>query len=180
MPPWTSKTTETSTRKHPRLSCRPPLPPGLPVAANGLATPGRRQTFSVAFVFQENAIVERPQSRPAVRTMRPHHEDVRNDHVSRPVPRVRTRLSHPSAVARSSVVSFFLAPSPRTIQDPASQRLTWYRNPLSVLVIKKVRDMSVLPPFIQLVRWLIQVCIRNICKTRHSYLYVGLGFCGAK
>ncbi|XP_050522732.1 NAD kinase-like isoform X2 [Daktulosphaira vitifoliae] len=43
-----------------------------------------------------------------------------------------------------------------TIQDPASQRLTWYRNPLSVLVIKKVRDMSVLPPFIQLVRWLIQ------------------------
>ncbi|XP_050424623.1 NAD kinase-like isoform X8 [Adelges cooleyi] len=42
-----------------------------------------------------------------------------------------------------------------TIQDPASQRLTWYRNPLTVLVIKKVRDMSVLPPFIQLVRWLI-------------------------
>ncbi|XP_027848755.2 NAD kinase-like isoform X7 [Aphis gossypii] len=43
-----------------------------------------------------------------------------------------------------------------TIQDPASQRLTWYKNPLSVLVIKKVRDMSVLPPFIELVRWLIQ------------------------
>uniref|UniRef100_A0A2S2QKW1 NAD(+) kinase n=1 Tax=Sipha flava TaxID=143950 RepID=A0A2S2QKW1_9HEMI len=43
-----------------------------------------------------------------------------------------------------------------TVQDPASQRLTWYKNPLSVLVIKKVRDMSVLPPFIQLVRWLIQ------------------------
>ncbi|XP_029345583.1 NAD kinase isoform X3 [Acyrthosiphon pisum] len=43
-----------------------------------------------------------------------------------------------------------------TIQDPASQRLTWAKNPLSVLVIKKVRDMSVLPPFIELVRWLTQ------------------------
>lgn len=45
----------------------------------------------------------------------------------------------------------------RTIQDPASQRLTWYKPPLTVLVIKKVRDASVLPPFVQLVRWLIGV-----------------------
>ncbi|XP_022916862.1 NAD kinase-like isoform X2 [Onthophagus taurus] len=43
-----------------------------------------------------------------------------------------------------------------TIQDPASQRLTWYKPPLSVLVIKKVRDASVLSPFVQLVYWLIQ------------------------
>ncbi|XP_011346897.1 NAD kinase isoform X1 [Ooceraea biroi] len=43
-----------------------------------------------------------------------------------------------------------------TIQDPASQRLTWYKPPISVLVIKKVRDTSVLPPFIQLVTWLIE------------------------
>ncbi|XP_011696103.1 PREDICTED: NAD kinase-like isoform X2 [Wasmannia auropunctata] len=43
-----------------------------------------------------------------------------------------------------------------TIQDPASQRLTWYKPPLSVLVIKKVRDSSVLPPFVQLVTWLIE------------------------
>ncbi|KAL0123082.1 hypothetical protein PUN28_007606 [Cardiocondyla obscurior] len=43
-----------------------------------------------------------------------------------------------------------------TIQDPASQRLTWYEPPLSVLVIKKVRDSSVLPPFVQLVTWLIE------------------------
>ncbi|XP_076763647.1 NAD kinase isoform X1 [Xylocopa sonorina] len=42
-----------------------------------------------------------------------------------------------------------------TIQDPASQRLTWYKPPLTVLVIKKVRDSSVLPPFVQLVTWLI-------------------------
>lgn len=45
----------------------------------------------------------------------------------------------------------------RQIQDPASQRLTWYKPPLAVLVIKKVRDQAVLPPFVQLVSWLIQV-----------------------
>lgn len=45
----------------------------------------------------------------------------------------------------------------RQIQDPASQRLTWYKPPLAVLVIKKVRDQLVLPPFVQLVEWLIQV-----------------------
>ncbi|EFN70415.1 NAD kinase [Camponotus floridanus] len=43
-----------------------------------------------------------------------------------------------------------------TIQDPASQRLTWYKPPLTVLVIKKVRDSSVLPPFVQMVTWLIE------------------------
>ncbi|XP_011876636.1 PREDICTED: NAD kinase-like isoform X3 [Vollenhovia emeryi] len=43
-----------------------------------------------------------------------------------------------------------------TIQDPASQRLTWHKPPLSVLVIKKVRDSSVLRPFVQLVTWLIE------------------------
>ena len=43
----------------------------------------------------------------------------------------------------------------RTIQDPASQRLTWYKPPLTVLVIKKVRDAAVIPPFIQLVKWFI-------------------------
>merc|ERR1719479_632531 len=40
-----------------------------------------------------------------------------------------------------------------TIQDPASQRLTWYKPPLTVLVIKKVHDAMVIPPFIQLVSW---------------------------
>ncbi|EDV98509.1 NAD kinase isoform X3 [Drosophila grimshawi] len=42
------------------------------------------------------------------------------------------------------------------IQDPASQRLTWYKPPLTVLVIKKVSDASVLAPFVQLVSWLLQ------------------------
>lgn len=44
----------------------------------------------------------------------------------------------------------------RQIQDPASQRLTWYKPPLTVLVIKKVRDTTVLSPFVQLVEWLVQ------------------------
>ncbi|XP_060521810.1 NAD kinase-like isoform X2 [Cylas formicarius] len=43
-----------------------------------------------------------------------------------------------------------------TIQDPASQRLTWYKPPLTVLVIKKVRDASVYSPFVDLVHWLIE------------------------
>ncbi|XP_072394321.1 NAD kinase-like isoform X5 [Diabrotica undecimpunctata] len=47
-------------------------------------------------------------------------------------------------------------PEYRTIQDPASQRLTWYKPPLTVLVIKKVRDASVYSPFVQLVQWLIE------------------------
>lgn len=42
------------------------------------------------------------------------------------------------------------------IQDPASQRLTWYKPPLTVLVIKKVSDASVLAPFVYLVDWLLQ------------------------
>nr|CAH7738884.1 unnamed protein product [Callosobruchus chinensis] len=44
----------------------------------------------------------------------------------------------------------------RTIQDPASQRLTWYKPPLTVLVIKKARDAAVLSPFVQLIQWLIE------------------------
>ena len=41
----------------------------------------------------------------------------------------------------------------RTIQDPASQRLTWYKPPLTVLIIKKIHDAAVISPFIQLVSW---------------------------
>ncbi|KAI5252945.1 Nad Kinase [Manis pentadactyla] len=36
------------------------------------------------------------------------------------------------------------------IQDPASQRLTWNKPPKSVLVIKKIRDSSLLKPFKEL------------------------------
>ncbi|KAF4070655.1 hypothetical protein AMELA_G00287960 [Ameiurus melas] len=36
------------------------------------------------------------------------------------------------------------------IQDPASQRLTWNKPPKSVLVIKKIQDVSLLQPFKEL------------------------------
>nr|XP_037282941.1 NAD kinase-like isoform X1 [Rhipicephalus microplus] len=44
-----------------------------------------------------------------------------------------------------------------TIQDPAGQRLTWHKPPLSVLVIKKTMDANVVKPFNELVQWLIWV-----------------------
>ncbi|XP_046443210.1 NAD kinase-like isoform X10 [Daphnia pulex] len=56
-----------------------------------------------------------------------------------------------------------------TIQDPASQRLTWYKPPLTVLVIKKVRDATVLSPFVQLVKWLITEK-RMVVFVEHSVL----------
>lgn len=52
-------------------------------------------------------------------------------------------------------LGFFL--SPRHIQDPASQRLTWNKPPKSVLVIKKIRDASLLQPFKELCVYLTEV-----------------------
>lgn len=46
----------------------------------------------------------------------------------------------------------------RHIQDPASQRLTWNTPPKSVLVIKKIRDASLLEPFKELCIFLTEVC----------------------
>ncbi|GAB1289334.1 NAD kinase [Apodemus speciosus] len=42
------------------------------------------------------------------------------------------------------------------IQDPASQRLTWNKSPKSVLVIKKIRDASLLQPFKELCIYLME------------------------
>lgn len=42
------------------------------------------------------------------------------------------------------------------IQDPFSQKLTWNNPPLNVLVIKKIRDESLLGPFKQLCTFLIE------------------------
>uniref|UniRef100_G1PNY2 NAD(+) kinase n=1 Tax=Myotis lucifugus TaxID=59463 RepID=G1PNY2_MYOLU len=42
------------------------------------------------------------------------------------------------------------------IQDPASQRLTWNKSPKSVLVIKKIRDASLLQPFKELCMYLME------------------------
>lgn len=45
----------------------------------------------------------------------------------------------------------------RHIQDPASQRLTWNKPPKSVLVIKKIRDATLLEPFKELCIFLTEV-----------------------
>lgn len=50
-----------------------------------------------------------------------------------------------------------LLSSQRHIQDPASQRLTWNKSPKSVLVIKKIRDASLLQPFKELCAYLMEV-----------------------
>ncbi|KAI8517178.1 PREDICTED: NAD kinase-like isoform X2 [Branchiostoma belcheri] len=42
------------------------------------------------------------------------------------------------------------------VQDPLSQRLTWNKPPLSVLIIKKIHESSVVQPFMDLVTWLVQ------------------------
>ena len=49
----------------------------------------------------------------------------------------------------------------RTIQDPRSQRLTWYKPPLSVLVIKKIFDADVIEPYLELVTWLVEVSLSS-------------------
>ncbi|XP_052226903.1 NAD kinase-like isoform X4 [Dreissena polymorpha] len=44
-----------------------------------------------------------------------------------------------------------------TIPDPGSQKLNWHKAPLTVLVVKKIYDESVLQPFKNLISWLIEV-----------------------
>uniref|UniRef100_A0A8C2WYY7 NAD(+) kinase n=1 Tax=Cyclopterus lumpus TaxID=8103 RepID=A0A8C2WYY7_CYCLU len=45
---------------------------------------------------------------------------------------------------------------PLHIQDPASQRLTWNKPPVNVLVIRKIRDESLVEPFKELCRFLVE------------------------
>uniref|UniRef100_A0A8D0AQV1 NAD(+) kinase n=1 Tax=Sander lucioperca TaxID=283035 RepID=A0A8D0AQV1_SANLU len=42
------------------------------------------------------------------------------------------------------------------IQDPASQRLTWNKPPVNVLVIRKIRDESLVEPFKEICRFLVE------------------------
>ncbi|XP_070509586.1 NAD kinase-like isoform X3 [Chironomus tepperi] len=87
--------------------------------------------------------------------------------VDRNPPRLRTRsLNAPSPVQQFGPCGRIMKNSAMVmqIQDPASQRLTWYKPPLAVLVIKKVRDSTVLSPFVQLVDWLI--------KEKHMVVWV--------
>ncbi|XP_048206041.1 NAD kinase [Perognathus longimembris pacificus] len=71
----------------------------------------------------------------------------------------RTRSLHgPSPVTTFGPKACVL-PNPQTImhiQDPASQRLTWNKSPKSVLVIKKIRDASLLQPFKELCMYLME------------------------
>lgn len=66
---------------------------------------------------------------------------------------VRTRSLHgPSPVTKFGPKACMLQ-NPKAImhiQDPASQQLTWNKPPKSVLVIKKIRDASLLQPFKEL------------------------------
>ncbi|XP_006642141.2 NAD kinase isoform X1 [Lepisosteus oculatus] len=72
----------------------------------------------------------------------------------------RTRSLHgPSPVTKFGPKACMLQ-NPKTvmhIQDPASQRLTWNKPPKSVLVIKKIRDASLLQPFKELCIFLTEV-----------------------
>ncbi|XP_062386518.1 NAD kinase b isoform X1 [Sardina pilchardus] len=52
-----------------------------------------------------------------------------------------------------------ILPNPTSImhiQDPASQRLTWNKPPVNVLIIRKIRDESLLEPFKELCRFLVE------------------------
>ncbi|XP_069466263.1 NAD kinase isoform X2 [Ambystoma mexicanum] len=65
----------------------------------------------------------------------------------------RTRSMHGPCPVTTFGPKACVLQNPKTImhiQDPASQRLTWNKPPKSVLVIKKIRDASLLQPFKEL------------------------------
>ncbi|XP_037355553.1 NAD kinase [Talpa occidentalis] len=65
----------------------------------------------------------------------------------------RTRSLHGPCPVTTFGPKACVLQNPQTImhiQDPASQRLTWNKAPKSVLVIKKIRDASLLQPFKEL------------------------------
>lgn len=59
----------------------------------------------------------------------------------------------------------------RHIQDPASQRLTWNKPPANVLVIRKIRDESLVEPFKELCRFLVEVEDFNCIICLSVYLF---------
>lgn len=62
-----------------------------------------------------------------------------------------------SAVPTRTMFAYSVDFPRRHIQDPASQRLTWSKPPLNVLVIRKIRDETLLEPFKELCRFLVEV-----------------------
>ncbi|XP_025906723.1 NAD kinase isoform X1 [Nothoprocta perdicaria] len=72
----------------------------------------------------------------------------------------RTRSLHGPCPVTTFGPKACMLQNPKTImhiQDPASQRLTWNKPPKSVLVIKKIRDASLLQPFKELCVYLTEV-----------------------
>uniref|UniRef100_A0A8C5L5A6 NAD kinase n=1 Tax=Jaculus jaculus TaxID=51337 RepID=A0A8C5L5A6_JACJA len=71
----------------------------------------------------------------------------------------RTRSLHGPCPVTTFGPKACVLQNPQTImhiQDPASQRLTWNKSPKSVLVIKKIRDASLLQPFKELCMYLME------------------------
>ncbi|XP_066230911.1 NAD kinase isoform X1 [Saccopteryx leptura] len=71
----------------------------------------------------------------------------------------RTRSLHGPCPVTTFGPKACVLQNPQTImhiQDPASQRLTWNKAPKSVLVIKKIRDASLLQPFKELCMYLME------------------------
>lgn len=71
----------------------------------------------------------------------------------------RTRSLHGPCPVTTFGPKACVLQNPQTImhiQDPARQRLTWNKSPKSVLVIKKVRDASLLQPFKELCGYLME------------------------
>ncbi|XP_032969569.1 NAD kinase isoform X2 [Rhinolophus ferrumequinum] len=71
----------------------------------------------------------------------------------------RTRSLHGPCPVTTFGPKACVLQNPQTImhiQDPASQRLTWNKCPKSVLVIKKIRDASLLQPFKELCMYLME------------------------
>uniref|UniRef100_H2SG23 NAD(+) kinase n=1 Tax=Takifugu rubripes TaxID=31033 RepID=H2SG23_TAKRU len=65
-----------------------------------------------------------------------------------------SKLSH--SPLKPFPVCLFVCCCCRHIQDPASQRLTWNKPPVNVLVIRKIRDESLVEPFKELCRFLVE------------------------
>ncbi|XP_004695335.1 PREDICTED: NAD kinase [Condylura cristata] len=71
----------------------------------------------------------------------------------------RTRSLHGPCPVTTFGPKACVLQNPQTImhiQDPASQRLTWSKAPKSVLVIKKIRDASLVQPFKELCAFLME------------------------
>ncbi|KAF3698777.1 NAD kinase [Channa argus] len=81
------------------------------------------------------------------------------EHSSKSPKRWRAHFLHGPYPATHFGPKACILPNPTSvmhIQDPASQRLTWNKPPVNVLVIRKIRDESLVEPFKELCRFLVE------------------------